>query len=64
MCSCTIKHIINELRKRDKMRGLMDILSLFCNEFKYFTRRFVKVSLVHIKNMALSLVAMFIDGSK
>ena len=23
----------NELRKRDKMRGLSSILSLFCNEF-------------------------------
>ena len=49
MCSCTIKHIINEFRKRDKMRGLLDILSLFCNEFKYLTRRFVKVFPVHIK---------------
>ena len=25
--------ILNELGKRDKMRGLPSILSLFCNEF-------------------------------
>ena len=26
----------NELEKRDKMRGLPSILSLFCNEFNKF----------------------------
>ena len=31
-CSCLFD-FINELRKRDKMRGLSSILSLFCNEF-------------------------------
>ena len=28
--------LLNELRKRDKMRGLSSILPLFCNEFKKF----------------------------
>ena len=28
--------LLNELRKRDKMRGLPSILSLFCNEFNKF----------------------------
>ena len=26
-------NLLNELRKRDKMQGLPNILSLFCNEF-------------------------------
>ena len=28
--------LLNELGKRDKMRGLLDILSLFHNEFNKF----------------------------
>ena len=30
--------LLNELGKRDKMRGLLSILSLFCNEFKKFNK--------------------------
>ena len=29
-------NLINNLGKRDKMRGLLGILSLFCNEFNKF----------------------------
>ena len=29
---------LNELGKRDKMRGLSSILSLFCNEFNKFNK--------------------------
>ena len=29
-------NLLNELWKRDKMRGLPNILSLFCNEFSKF----------------------------
>ena len=29
-------NLLNELVKRDKMRGLPRILSLFCNEFNKF----------------------------
>ena len=29
-------NLLNELRKRDKMRGLPSILSLFCNDFNKF----------------------------
>ena len=29
-------NLLNELGKRDKMRGLPSILSLFCNEFNKF----------------------------
>ena len=28
--------LLNELGKRDKMRGLQSILSLFCNKFNKF----------------------------
>ena len=28
--------LLNDLKKRDKMRGLTSILYLFCNEFKKF----------------------------
>ena len=30
--------LLNELGKRDKMRGLPNILSLFCNEFNKFNK--------------------------
>ena len=32
----TVLNLLNEMRKRDKMRGLLSILSLFCNEFNNF----------------------------
>ena len=32
-------HLSNELRKRDKMRGLSSILSLFRNKFNKFNNR-------------------------
>ena len=35
-CSCFIVFINYELRKRDKMRGLPSILSIFRNEFNKF----------------------------
>ena len=31
-----LMNLLNELRNRDKMRGLPSILSLFCNEFNKF----------------------------
>ena len=31
-----LSNLLKELRKRNKMRGLPSILSLFCNEFKKF----------------------------
>ena len=33
MSAYVLLNILNELRKRDKMRGLSSILSLFRNEF-------------------------------
>ena len=36
MSAHVLLNLLNELRKRDKMRGLPHILSLFCNEFNKF----------------------------
>ena len=35
MSAHDLLNLLNELGKRDKMRGLPGISSLFCNEFKY-----------------------------
>ena len=36
-------NLLNELGKRDKMRGLPSILSLFCNEFNKFNNTRVRM---------------------
>ena len=36
MSAYALLNLLNELRKRDKMRGLQSILSLFPNEFNKF----------------------------
>ena len=36
MSAHVLLNLLHKLRKRDKMRGLMSILSLFCNEFNKF----------------------------
>ena len=36
MCFNVLLNLLNELRKRDKMRGLLGILLLFRNEFDKF----------------------------
>ena len=43
-------NLLNELGKRDKMRGLSSILSLFCNEFNKFnnTRARMLDSIYHM----------------
>ena len=33
MSAHVLSNLLNELGKRDKVRGLLSILSLFCNEF-------------------------------
>ena len=35
MSAHVLLNLLNKLRKRDKMRGLLSILSLFCNKFKF-----------------------------
>ena len=34
MSAHVLMNLSNDLGKRDKMRGILSILSLFCNEFK------------------------------
>ena len=36
MSAHVLLNLLNELRKRDKMRDLPSILSLFCNEFNKY----------------------------
>ena len=36
MSAHVLLNLLNELGKRDKMRGLQSILFLFCNEFNKF----------------------------
>ena len=36
MSAHVLLNFLNKLRKRDKMRGLLSILSFFCNEFDKF----------------------------
>ena len=45
-------NLLNKLRKRDKMRGLPSILSLFLNEFNKFnnTRARMLDSIYHMTN--------------
>ena len=49
MSAHVLLNLLNKLRKRDKMRGLLSILSLFCNKFKRFnnTRALMLDSINH-----------------
>ena len=50
MSSHVLLNLLNEMRKRDKMRGLPSILSLYRNEFNKFnkTRAQMLDSIYHI----------------
>ena len=52
MSAQVLLNLLNELGKRDKMRGLPSILSLFCNEFNKFnnTRARMLDSIYHMTN--------------
>ena len=43
MSAHVLLNLLNELRKRDKMRGLPSILSLFRNEFNKFNNTRVRM---------------------
>ena len=47
-----LMNLLNELRKRDKMRGLLSILSLFRNEFNKFNNTGARMldSIYHMTN--------------
>ena len=52
MSAHSLLNLLNELGKRDKMRGLSSILSLFCNEFNRFNnaRAQLLYSIYHMTN--------------
>ena len=52
MSAHVLLNLLNELGKRDKMRGLLSILSLFRNEFNKFnnTRARMLDSIYHMTN--------------
>ena len=55
MSAHVLFNLLNELRKRDKMRGLSSILSLFLNEFNKFnnTRARLLDSIYHMTMISL-----------
>ena len=63
MSAHVLLNLLNKLRKRDKMRGLPSILSLFRNEFNKFnnTRGRMLDSIYH---MTLRLLRDLISGVK
>ena len=52
MSAHVILNFLNELGKRDKMRGLPSILSLFCNKFNKFNNPEARMlhSIYHMTN--------------
>ena len=63
MSAHVLLNLLNELRKRDKMRGLPSILSLFRNEFnKYNNTR--ALMLDSISRMTLRLLRSLISDLK
>ena len=50
MSAHVLLNLLNELRKRDKMRGLPSILSLFCNGLSKFNNTRVRMldSIYHL----------------
>ena len=59
MSAHVLLNLLNELGKRDKMRGLSSILSLFRNEFNKFnnTRARMLDSIYHMTNSLKSLIS-------
>ena len=52
MSAHVLLNLLNELGKRDKMRGLPSVLSLFCNEFNKFNKTSARMldSIYHMTN--------------
>ena len=55
MCAHVFLNLLSEFGKRDKMRGLQSILSLFHNEFNEFSNTKARM-LVSIYRMTLRLL--------
>ena len=63
MSAHVLLNLLNELGKRDKMRGLPSILSLFRNEFNKFNNTRARM-LDSIYHMTLRLLRNIISGVK
>ena len=63
MSAHVLLNLLNELRKRDKMRGLPCILSFFCNDFNKFNNAIARM-LDSIYYMTLSLLLNLISAVK
>ena len=63
MSAHLLLNLLNELRKSDKMRGLLSILLLFRNESKKFNKTGAQI-LDLIYHMTLRLLSNFISGLK
>ena len=63
MSAHVLLNLLNKLRKRDKMRGLPSILSLFVNEFNKFNNTGARM-LDSIYHMTLRLLLNLISGEK
>ena len=63
MSATVLLNLLYELRKRDKMRGLPRILSLFCNTFNKFNYTGAQM-LDSIYHMTLKLLKNHIFGFK
>ena len=63
MSAHVLLNLLNELRKRDKMRGLPSILSLFRNEFNKFNNTGARM-LDSIYHMTLRLLLNLISCVK
>ena len=63
MSAHVLLNLLNELRKRDKMRGLPRILSLFRNEFNKFNNTRARM-LDSIYHMTLRYLCSFIADGK
>ena len=63
MSAHVLSNLLNELGKRDKMRGLSSISSLFRNEFNKFNNTRARM-LDSIYHMTLRLLRNLISGVK
>ena len=63
MSAHVLLNLLNKLRKRDKMQGLLSFLSLFRNEFNKFNNTGVRM-LDSIFHMTLKLLKNHIFGMK
>ena len=57
MSAHVLLNLLNELKKRDKMRGLPGILSFFRNEFNKFNSTGARIIILHKKYFEINFLA-------